>query len=389
MTQGTKSTELNPLSFLKRELSKEERKQRGFEIEDYLLSKGGVIVAISCKDGILLTGASPGDDPTIFDVFDRIGLLGIGSIRDCEAIHSLATGRAYGTMLMPSKADIDSRNIAKQISNEIDERFRYTGSQRGPYKANFVIAELGFDREEDFIELINYFGGNEILSVPRRKFWKIYEVPTVFKFLVPEEQSEETWNFIQANPNIEPEEVKNFVQANRKAEKKNDKEGKSKGKMYEFKLYRVPMVDAFDCLFNGLYSDGNIPTVQEAALFVGLLIRLFNERGGRLEVIYLDRNMLKKTKTEGRRFHYILNRITNSDPRKPSDSWQAWRKFVAPAYTKVKRGELYPEQKFIIDIFEDLEKKGFDKKDELKKMKKQELAKLVVDLLGKKQQENQ
>ncbi len=390
----TKGTGLNLSGLFKKELNKKEQGLRDRQIKDYLSSKGGIIIAISCKNGILLFGVSPDGDPTFFDVFDRIGLLGIGNTRDCKVIHSLATGKAYSTMLTTSKADIDSREIAEQISNELDERFRYEGGQRGPYKANFIIAELGLDAGEDFIELIDFSGGNEALNVPKGKLWKIYEVPTVFRVLAPKEQLEEIYSFLLANPEAEPEEVKNFIQANRKAKKKDDKKGKGKEnenkedeeKMYVLELFQVHTTDALNSLFNSLYSKGNIPTVQEAALFIGLLVRLFDERGGRLGMVYLDRNMLKKTKTERRRFHYILNRITSFDSRKPSDSWQDWEKLTAPVYRKVKKGELYPEHKDLIEAYEVFQKKKFNSKEKelFEKIQKKEMFKLLKGFLGKK-----
>lgn len=385
MTRDSKSTELNPLSFLKRELSKEERTQRALEINDYLLSKGGIIVAVSCEDGILLTGVSPDGDSTIFDVFDRIGLLGIGSTRDCEAIHSLAAGEAHSTMLMPSKADIDSRDIAKQISNGLDECFRYLGGQRGAYEANFIIAELGFDVEEDFIEFINFSGGNKILNVPRRKFWKIYEVPTVLTYIVPEEYLKEVLGLIQANDKKGLKKVLSLIQENSEKKKKDDK----KEKLYEVRKYEVPAIDAFNYLFNSLYSNGSIPTVQETALFTGLLVRFFNQRGGRLEMAYLDRNMLKKSKTEERRFHYVLNWITNPNPHKSFEPWREWEKFVAPVYRKVKKEELYLEQKYLIELYEIFKKEKFDPKELFEKLQKEEMFKLMSELLGKKRQESQ
>jgi len=42
-----------------RELTQEEKKRRAFIIENYLQRTGGTIIAISCKDGILLLGANP------------------------------------------------------------------------------------------------------------------------------------------------------------------------------------------------------------------------------------------------------------------------------------------------------------------------------------------
>lgn len=370
---------MNPLGnlFLNRELDPIERQQRTQEILFYLAKQGGLITAISCKDGILLTGLNPTDEKTVFQVFHRIGLLGVGKSSDCEAIHKFAQGITLRASLKWRKADIRVQDISKKIAHELDEGFSYSNSQRGldisnpgwsktgPYKADFIIAELGFDKEEDFIDLITFQGERSYKRKITGGLWAISESPRIVEFIINEEI---------------PLENKN-----------DEKGGKVKSQKIPILVAEIdeeyhPVMDGFCPLIRKLYFQEGVWTVKEAALFVGLAIRILDERGGRLEMAYLDRTMLQTSKTQERQFPHIWKWITNPNSYESLDPWQDWRKFVVPVYTKVKRGQLYPEQKFLIEIYEDLKKIGFDKKDELKKMKKQGLAKLIVHLLENKPQ---
>lgn len=370
--------------FTNRPLNLIEREKRSGAIIFDLASLGGVILAISCKDGILLAGINPTNEKTIFQVFHRIGLLGIGKDSDCEDIHGLARSLAFGTGLAMSKGDISANDISKKIAQEVDNAFSYLSWHRepsklnmGPYKANFIITEVGFDPEEDFIDFITFYGERSYKRQVGRGLWAMSELPRLVEGVIYQDVL-----------------VQEPAKDKKDKTKKNGEKDEVKIKQIPLNIVKVdpeyhPIIDGLGSVIDEFYSQDNIWTIKEAALFAGLTFYILDERGGQLEMAYLDREMLKKTKTEERRFHHIWKWITNPNPYKLPDSWQAWRRFVAPVYNKVKRGELYPEQKFIIDIFEDLKKKGFDKRDELKKMKKQELAKLIADLLGTKQQENQ
>lgn len=393
MKKEDEGNKLNSL-FSNRELNFFEREERSQEIVFYLANQGGLILAISCKDGILLTGISPANEKTVFQVFHRIGLLGAGKDSDCEAIHKIAQALALGTSLRFSKADIKAQDIAKRIAQELDQSFSYLHGRRGfsqpdpsnpiwpkvgPYKANFIIAELGFDAKEDFLDLISFYGDRSHAREISRSLWAVIELPRIVE------------NITYVNVPIIS--VKKPVE-NKDSEIKNG-DNKEKDKIETQKVpIRMPEVDYnYHPVMDGLcpiivkfYSHDRIWTIEEAALLVGLAIRILDERDGYLEMAYLDRAMLQKSKTEERQFHHIWKWITN--PREISYAWQDWRKFVASAYNKLKKGELYPELKFLIEIYEGLKKIGFDKKDELKKMKKQELAKLIVHLLENKPQGN-
>lgn len=365
--------------FLNRERTLEEKDKLTRVIENFLISKGGIVLAISCRDGILLVGVSPVGDQTIFKVFDRIGLLGLGKTRDYKAIHKLALSQAWGMSLNYSKADVNAENITEIIVDEIDRGFSYLKSPGGVYKAGFVIAELGFEQDEDFIGLITYVGGDSLSGIHQEKYLKIYQIPIIRNFIVMDEvdngndgNEKDLIVAEQTNDKIGDELVKEGIELANKDIKKNEQENDQQNldkktepstvvpkPKFQAKIIQeagVLALEAINALANNFYSENRIWSVKEAALFIGIMIRLLDVRGGNLEMIYLDREMLKKTKTEKRRFHHIWQRITNPNLYKQSDSWEDWKKFVTPVRRKIKKGDLYPDQKIFIELFEILEK---------------------------------
>ncbi len=363
------------------ELSSKDREKRTQNINFYLANYGGVIIAMSCRDGILLSGINPNYEKTIFQVFHRIGLLGIGKESDCEEIHTLSEALAFNTSLKLSKADIKARDIIKEIAKKLDKNFSYSGSGEGSYKANFIIAELGFKPEEDFIDFVSFCGERSLKNKSNKNFGEISELPELISRIISKDDLEKSIA-----------EKTDISKKNKKVKENTaDVEAKEKEEMVlELKISEeYPITKGLNFLINKFYSQGIIFNIKEAALFVGLLSRLLNNRGGELEMAYLDRDMLKKTKTEERRFHHIWQRITNPNPYKPSDPWKDWKKFVASTYKKVKIGELYPGQEILIDLYEILEQTEFSRKEMelLKKVEREELARLMKGVLETKYKE--
>jgi len=323
--------------FFNRELNDVEREKRIVEIESYLIGQGGLIMAASCPEGILLVGANSQDEKSIFQVYHRIALLGRGRAKDCNEIHRLALSVAYGTGIALSKADISVADIVKAISEELDSNFSYLRGRRGPYKADFMVLELGFSPEEDFLSMLTFCGESSFKEQLRRSRLGIIEVPVIHGVLTTKKQL-----------------IK-------------DKEGKVvKDEKGQIKTQDVPcLVKKFSrpvsagifALLDDIAAGGGlVESIREIALFAGLMIHLLDERGGNLEMAYLDREMLKKTKSEERRFHHIWQIVTNPNPNKPTNPWQDWKKFVAPAYKKAKEGKISPKLKILIDFYEIVEK---------------------------------
>lgn len=350
MKKNDKNVASNGLNDLKslfesRELSEDDKKVRALDVEEYLLQRQGTIISISCKDGILMVGTNPNEEQSIFQVFHRIGLLVTGKIEDCKKIHRLALTAALGKGLEISKADIDVYEIIENISAEIGRNFNFD-TPRGPYKAQFMIVDLGFKPEKDVISSITFNGSKRTTAMPFRYLWSIIERPT------PKQST-----------------IKKLVAVLGEDRKpKKDKEGKI---LYEEKFvpiirFKYPIGDAMEKMFLLTIAEQNFWSVKEAAFLLGLLIRLLDTNIGKFQMIYLDREMLNKTELGERRFHHIWKQIIGPNPYKYSDPWEDWKNFVSDIYQKVKEGTMYPQYKMLLDTFEILE--GINISEETKKL---------------------
>jgi len=346
-----------------RELTQEEKKRRAFIIENYLQGTGGTIIAISCKDGILLFGVNPQGKQSILRVFHRISLLALGKSGDYKDIHLKGLISVLGRWLNRSSADIDVKEITEKIAQLIEKNFNHFKSKRetGPYKANFIICELGFDADEDFISIIDFLGNKSIAKRTDKCNYAIVETPSII-----------------------------FVPVKTKTAKsaENKDSGKTEFKFedsVEIKPRLVYLVsDILELLTQVVYSGDEIWTIREAALFVGLILFLFNNREDNFEMDYLDRNMLKKTNLGNRRFHHIWNSITSPDPYCHSDAYQNWKKFTASLRKQLRKGRYRSEFKILFELLDILyEKKVNDKKKKelLEKMAKQDIKKILVSTL--------
>jgi hypothetical protein len=343
--------------FSNRELNDAECAKRAEEIENYLINHGGIIMAASCQEGILLVSANPQDEKGIFQVYHRIALLGRGRAKDCHEIHRLALSSASITGITLSKADINVKDIVKGISEELDSNFSYFRSRRGPYKADFMVLELGFSPEEDSFNLINFFGGLSFKEQSSQSHLGIIETPIVHRVITTQKRP-----------------IKN-----QEGQFEKDEKGQIKTQdvpCLVARFSRPVTFGLFASIGDRAESRGIITSIRELALFVGLMFRLLDERMGSLEMVYLDREMLKKTKSEERRFHHIWQRITNPNPNKPTDSWQDWKRFVAPAYKKAKEGKISSKLKILIDFYEIFEKELDPNQGDL--LKKMELRQIYL-----------
>jgi len=336
--------------FSNRELSDTERQKRAQEIKSYFINHGGIIMAASCDEGMLLVGANPKDEKSIFQVYHRIALLARGRAKDCNEMHRLALSLAFGTGINLSKADIDVKDIVKGISGELDSNFNYFRGRREPYKADFIIVELGFSPKEDFLDMMNFCGESSFEDRVHQSCLGIIETPLIHQVIAKEKRP-----------------IKN-----QEGQFEKDEKGQIKTQDAPCMVQRLSSpvsVGIFSLIGDIVAGGGVVKSIREIALFVGLMLRLLDERRGSLEMVYLDREMLKKTKSEERRFHHIWQRVTNSNPNKPTDPWQDWKKFVAPAYKQAKEGKISSKLRILIEFYEIFEKElDPNQRDLLKKM---------------------
>lgn len=331
-----------------RELTEQEKEKRRENINSYLLKHSGVIIAISCKDGILLAGSNSQENQSIFPVFHRIGLLGIGRLRDCKDMHKYALRLALGKELAFSKADIDTQEITEGISEELEKSFSYLRSVRGLYQANFITAELGFERKNDYLGLALFDGRSKLQKITKGINYRIYEIP----------QLKETKIITLSDPaksQKNSKAKKNSKTANYKKKNPNEKQ---KVTRIIRKIYHLPATKHFRNLINSINSSNKPWSVKEAAFFVGILLSFLNSHEGKLEMAYLDRNKLEKTNLGERRFYSIWRKVTSPNPYKPSDSWEDWEKFVAPVRRGIKKGKIYSEFKEFVELLDILKKEN-------------------------------
>jgi len=367
MKKNGKDVTINGLSDLQsllrsREFSEADKEARARDIEEYLLARQGTIISISCKDGILMAGTNPDKEQSIFQVFHRIGLLAVGKRGDCKKIHHLALSAALGKGLEISKADIDIHEIIDNIAVEMGGNFHFD-TPRGPYKARFIIVDLGFNLENDVIGSIAFDGSKNIAVMPCRYLSSIIERP------MPKQSM-----------------IKKLVAVLGEDKKfKKDEKGQI---LYEEKLvprirFEYPIGDALEKIFPLAMTEQNFWSVKEAAFLVGLLIRLLDTNIGKFQMVYLDREMLNKTELGERRFYHIWKMITGPNPYKYSDPWDDWKNFVSDIYQKVKEGTMYPQYKTLVDAFEILEGVNIpeETKQLLEKFGDDYLRNTVIDVL--------
>lgn len=351
---------------INREITEEERNKKGLIIESYLQMTGGTIIAISCKDGILLFGVNPEGKRNIFRIFHRIGLLAIGKTSDYEDIHLRGLISVLSRWLNRSRADIDTREITDEIAQLIEENFNYFKSERktGSYKANFIISKLGFDIDDDFISAIDFEGTKSSDKGTVKCNYAIIEMPLVMMVPVKEREFKKP--------------------ADDKKDGKTGLEFKEKTELRPKFLY--PISEVLELLANIIYSQDDIWTIREVAFFIGSIVFFFNDLNkGFVEAEYLDRNMLKKTELGDRRFHHIWNSITTPNPYKKSDPYQNWKKFTAPVRKEIKKGEKYPSGlqllSELLDVLYGKKVKNEKEKELLEKIGKQGVTELLINTL--------
>lgn len=339
--------------FINRELTDKELKERYKEVGNYMVKKGGIIIAISCHDGILLVGSSPDYEPIIFPVFNRIGLLGIGRTKDCQDIHRLSLRSALTTELDFSKNDVDIEEITDGITQEIDKALNYTKSPRGLYKANFIIADLGLEIKDDYIDIILFYGGNRLGQesilwgdVSCKNGWSIIETSIV---------KEKRISFSEKT-NKSDNQKKNKIKQQTVNKNKGDHPKKAKGIIKRY--YRTFVYNYLKNLIDPIYSNGKAWSIKEAAFFIGVSLLFLDERCGGLEMVYLDRDMFRRGN-----FYNIWQKITNPNPYSPSTPWEDWKKFTASIRKKIKNGEIYSEFKELVELLDMVFKKGLKEVD--------------------------
>lgn len=125
------------------------------EYIDEQLKAGGPVVALPCREGVLMLSVSSGT-PKLYEIYDRIALGAMGHPADVERLRNVVLDMAHVEGFNHSPSDVTARRLiqfglaplVKQAFEEIN---------RAPFIIRLVIAELGPSNKPKFFTL-NYDG---------------------------------------------------------------------------------------------------------------------------------------------------------------------------------------------------------------------------------------
>lgn len=129
---------------------------------DEQFRQGSPVVALSCADGLLLLTVSRGT-PKLYEIYDRIGLGGMGHPADLEKLRFGLLEMAHTEGFNRSPADVTGARLMKYglapiIKQAFEEIFK------APHIVKILLAELGSKAERDTFLTVNYDGTFEELS---------------------------------------------------------------------------------------------------------------------------------------------------------------------------------------------------------------------------------
>lgn len=117
-------------------------------------------IAVSCKDGILLTALKTNPKRSkIWKIFDRFGFIGTGSVNDYEKICESAgsTAQVLGRMQWSAGDPRIFEQVKRLIAAGKTEAFRNLFSNNY-FVSEEILAQIGFEQGEDELERINFAG---------------------------------------------------------------------------------------------------------------------------------------------------------------------------------------------------------------------------------------
>lgn len=123
---------------------------------DEQFQQGSPVVALSYADGILLLTVSRGT-PKLYEIYDRIGLGGMGHPADLEKLRFNLLEMAHVEGFNRSPSDVTgSRMVKYGLAPVIKQAFEEV--YKAPFIVKIVLAELGSKVERDAFLTINYDG---------------------------------------------------------------------------------------------------------------------------------------------------------------------------------------------------------------------------------------
>ncbi len=126
---------------------------------DDQLRQGSPVVALSYAEGTVLLTFSKGT-PKLYEIYDRIGLAGMGHPADLEKLRFTLLDMAHMEGFQRSPADVTGSRLVKYglapvIKQAFEEIFR------APFIIKILLAELGAKPEQDHFLTVDYDGAFE------------------------------------------------------------------------------------------------------------------------------------------------------------------------------------------------------------------------------------
>lgn len=121
---------------------------------DEQFTQGSPVVALSYADGVLLLSVSKGT-PKLYEIYDRIGLGGMGHPADLEKLRFAVLEMAHLEGFNRSPSDVTGARLMKYgLAPAIKQAFEEI--YKAPYIVKIVLAELGTTAAKDAFLTINY-----------------------------------------------------------------------------------------------------------------------------------------------------------------------------------------------------------------------------------------
>ena len=126
---------------------------------DEQFKQGAPVVAVSYADGILLLTASRGT-PKLYEIYDRIGLGGMGHPADLEKLRFSLLELAHTEGFNRSPSDVTGARLVKYgLAPAIKQAFEEV--YKAPFIVKILLAEVGTKPGRDALLTINYDGAFE------------------------------------------------------------------------------------------------------------------------------------------------------------------------------------------------------------------------------------
>jgi proteasome alpha subunit len=127
------------------------------EVVEETLSLAYPIVALQCREGIVMLGQNPSASlHKTSELYDRIAFAGTGVFNDYERLRRAGVHMADVRGFQYSRADVKAKFIASEYSTVLGDIFT---RQQVPMEVEILVTEIGATQEDDRMYYIPFSGG--------------------------------------------------------------------------------------------------------------------------------------------------------------------------------------------------------------------------------------